>query len=139
MGGAAYNGAVVFGPVGGLIGWLLGRPNNVRDKAKAETELNAENGMGQVPKMQTDRELGVISSILLFLAKLWNTHIDGLESIGLLSAFVAKPWLFAAQACIISVFFPPFLPVYFVAYVAAVSFGLDEANGYRAKLPTLRG
>lgn len=141
VGGTAYNAAVIFGPLGGFIGWLVGnRPrsfapdiHNALAPDESVTEAITDKPQGLVEGKKPENALvALISSGLAITAALWNFHVDLLDAVGVLPAFIKSPWLFAVFCIAISIFFPPFLVVYFVAYVGALHHGMSEETGYRA-------
>lgn len=136
MQGTAYNGAVVFGPLGALIGWLIAsnRSEKIEDSPpKDESEEQTENEANVATDIGKNAA-NVFSSMLAILATIWNFHIDLLEAIGLLPIFCEKPWLFFVTAVVLSFFFPPFLAIYFVCYLGASHFGVNSENKYRVAI-----
>jgi len=135
MQGTAYNGAVVFAPLGAFIGWLISSISGKKDEDPAPTD-NVENKIDSSPSFG-DTIATVYTSILTILATIWNFHIDLLDMMKLLPVFQEKPWLFLVLAVVISVFFPPFLVLYFVCYLGAAHFGIKDENGYRSDINQL--
>lgn len=142
MGVAAFGGAVnaawVFGPVGGFIGWLvagrLSRPNTDTTSNRGdETTLASE--QTEPTETQRDHVASVMNSALMLLAYVWNAHITTLDRLGLLDTFTRSPILFFGLCIVITVFFPPFLVVYFVCWLAASHFDATEASRFYAKIP----
>ncbi len=141
VGGTAYNAAVIFVPLGGFIGWLIGnRPpasDNQAVQRPDDVLSEAEKGRFEAAKDDTKPDnafVALISSSLAITAALWNFHIDLLDTLGLFPVFARSPWLFVMLCVVISIFFPPFLVVYFAAYVGALHHGMSEKTAYRAVL-----
>ena len=132
--GTAYNGAVVFGPLGAFIGWLISKKNN-QDVENLPLKPSSSNGNEtDVASNLGASAASVFISALTILATVWNFHIDLLEMLKLLPTFQEKPWLFFVLAVVVSAIFPPFLAVYFVCYLSANRFGIEPENGYRASI-----
>ncbi|WP_207102840.1 hypothetical protein [Paracoccus shandongensis] len=139
-GGTAYNAAIIFAPLGGFIGWLVGSRYHasVPDHAVPKPDESVEKTISDQPQpVMNDKKVenalvSLITSGLAITAALWNFHVDLLDAVGLLPTFIKSPWLFAALCIVISIFFPPFLVVYFVAYIGALHHGMNEETSYRA-------
>lgn len=144
-GGTAYNGAYFLVPLGAFIGWLISRnktdnsaPTNVTENSK--DFLDGQGGLLQSPTAKENRTPpNFVHSMLLaagiFLATLWNFHIDLLEKVGVLESFIKQPFYFVAMCIGISIFLPPFVGAYLVAWLAAQQFGMSEETKYRAVIP----
>ena len=136
VGGTAYNAAFFLMPLGGFIGWLLAARNGALSTSKAE--INTEQAVGSIepqpePTSQPNAGLQLIlHSVLTIFATVWNFQIDVLKILGLLPTFVRQPLLFAGLCVVISVIFPPFLFLYFFAWLAANHFGLTAENQFRS-------
>jgi len=132
MQGTAYNGAIVFGPLGALIGWLIsGNEIEKMEEPRPTTESESE------AIVSFDFEKWATSIFLVMLAifaTVWNFHIDLLKMVRLMPYFREKPWLFFVMALVLSVLFPPFIVPYLVCYFSASHFGLTYENGYRASI-----
>ncbi|WP_412504933.1 hypothetical protein [Roseovarius sp. SYSU LYC5161] len=135
--GGGMNAAWVFGPVGGIIGWLVsdrlgGQPN---PEHQPKVELSPKDCELEKERQEnTPAFAKLIASTLMLLAYLWNIHITTLEKLGLLDSFVRQPLLFLGLCILVSLVFPPFLGVYFFCWVAAVEFGAKEETRYTAQL-----
>ena len=144
-GGAAYNGAVFLGPLGGFVGWLISIAGKTVTKPDAEETdgkvishpepINYQSsGHPSEGSSSTSPEpTNIYIAGLAILATVWNFHIEVLKMVNLLPIFLNKPWLFAALSVVVSVFFPPFLIVYFFAYLGASHFGASAENGFIAQ------
>ena len=76
----------------------------------------------------------ILHASLAILASVWNFHIDILKVLGLLPTFVRQPLLFAGLCVVVSAVFPPFLGLYFSAWLAANHFGLSEERQFRVTI-----
>ena len=76
----------------------------------------------------------LIWAFLTLMATVWNFHIDVLHTLKLLPAFVKQPLLFVGLCIVLTVFFPPFFILYFLAWLSANHFGITEEADYRAKI-----
>ena len=135
-GGTAYNATFFVVPIGGFVGWLLASQNNAQtDRAPESTASPATKLIGPEPELSNNPSTGfasIVHSALAILATIWNFQIEILNALGVLPTFVRQPLLFAGLCIVISVFFPPFLAVYFFAWLGANHFGLSEDNQFRA-------
>lgn len=143
MSGTAFNGAYLFCPLGGFIGWLVSRkleetgetsPEKSPDPADPDSDdisNTKENTFDHLKSADTIIPL-IIYSALAIAASVWNFHIDLLKVTGLLPTFVENPWLFVILCVVITFFVQPFLAIYSVAYLAASHFGASEKTDYRA-------
>lgn len=136
VGGAAYNAAIFFVPLGAFIGWLIASrvPPSVKKSDATEIEQAAS-----TPSQSSETEVVlregigmIVHSALAIMAFAWNFHIEVLRLLGVLPTFVRQPLLFAGLCIVISVVFPPFIGIYFIAWLAANHFGLSQENQYRA-------
>ena len=138
-GGDAVNGVFVFGPIGAFIGWLLSRREHLEDTSlepvadSVETKLQP--GAHQDPPLASK----VFHAVFVLFASLWNAHISLLQACSVLPTFIQKPWLFFVLGILFSIPFPPFLGVYFFAYLGASHFGMSEKTNYRATITDLHG
>ena len=140
MMGTAYNGAIIFGPLGAFIGWLVSKRNEkkageppLKPSPSTGNENQSENKSNVASNIGADTA-NVFISVLTILATVWNFHIDLLEMIKILPVFQDKPWLFFVLAVVVSAFFPPFIAVYFICYLGAAHFGVKPENGYRSSI-----
>ncbi|MEZ5913339.1 MAG: hypothetical protein R3D84_14895 [Paracoccaceae bacterium] len=138
VGGTAYNASVIFAPLGAFIGWLLASRRNTSpnayhqsDKAPLYGNDQNERETGTPPR---DNIAAIVHSALAILATVWNFQIDILKVLGILPAFVRQPLLFAGLCLVVSIVFPPFLGVYFFAWLAANHFGLSEETQFRVSI-----
>ncbi len=136
-GGTAYNAAFFFGPLGAFIGWLL--PN----KLSTPTEHTSDPPVSETPKPEPELLANNVShdqspltaiatSLIMILATVWNFHIDLLGYLRVLPYFLDMPIFFVGLCLIITMLFPPFLLLYFAAWLSANHFGLHKKNQYRA-------
>ncbi|AMY70852.1 hypothetical protein [Frigidibacter mobilis] len=144
VGGTAYNAAVFLTPLGAFIGWLISRSIGGATKQAAAgvepatsvqerpQEAVSENSVSDVPNRDFFERL--VWSVLALLATLWNFQIDLLDKVGVLPTFVRQPLLFAGLCIVISVFFPPALVIYFLAWLGANHFKISEETSYRATI-----
>ncbi|MDC0658409.1 hypothetical protein N6L27_10415 [Leisingera sp. SS27] len=128
-GGDAYNAAVFLTPLGAFVGWVLALRNSAISSANEDTVQSKAST--EDPARTQSNVPQLVEGALALLASMWNFQIDMLKAIGLLDTFVRQPMLFAGLAIVISVFLPPFLPVYFCAWLGANHFGLSKENSYR--------
>lgn len=135
VGGAGYNAAVFLVPLGAFIGWLLAsRSSTALDHSLAPTHVETGTLADQSSETEFVFRQGagmIFHSALAILASIWNFQIDTLKALGLLPAFVRQPLLFAGLCIVVSMVFPPFLGLYFFAWLAANHFGLSEECQYR--------
>ena len=138
-GGSAVNAAWVFGPIGAFIGWLIST-KQLAPKTQTESE-SGRPAPEQTPDVSSNnikRETNILSkgleASLTILAVAWNFHIDLLHAIGILDTFIRQPMLFVGLCVVISVFFPPYLVVYFLAWLAANHFHASAETKFRAQL-----
>ena len=131
MQGTAYNGAVVFGPSGAFIGWLISR-NSKKSAIDSPLEPSSSNESDAQAEDKTEMAsnlgasaAGVFISALAILAAVWNFHIDLLKVTRLLPIFQEKPWLFIVLGVVVSAFLPPFLPVCLFAIWVLFILGQD--------------
>ncbi|UWQ99031.1 hypothetical protein K3729_16720 [Rhodobacteraceae bacterium S2214] len=131
FGGSAYNAAWFFTPLGAFIGWLVHKSSASEGVDLEQTrDFDAlDSSAEKVGKASAN----IFTSLLKILASLWNFQIDLLDTLGLLQTFVKQPLLFAGLCVVISVFFPPFLVIYFLSWLGASHFGATENTKYRAK------
>ena len=143
-GGAGYNAAWVFGPLGAFVGWLVSSKmeqgstavkNN--DPTEHDEHGNEQEAVGPSAELG-DRAIkffqDVLWSVLVLLATVWNFHIDLLEKVGFLPTFVRQPLLFPGMCIAVSLVFPPFFILYLLAWVAASTFNISEETNYRATI-----
>ena len=136
-GGDAVNGIFVFGPIGAFIGWLLARRGHLENPTLEPIADGIE------PKLQPNAHEGpplpsrVFHAVFVLFASFWNAHISVLQACSVLPIFIQKPWLFFVLGILISIPFPPFLGVYFFAYLGALHFQMSEKTGYRANITDL--
>ncbi|GGO31845.1 hypothetical protein GCM10010991_18410 [Gemmobacter aquaticus] len=141
FGGTAYNGALVFGPLGAFIGWLISRSG----KTESESSLGAMSGSlnssedtaDLAKKAQSGKSLGlgdVFRSVLILLASAWNFHIEILRLMRLLPYFKEMPWLFLIVLGVGTLVFPPFFGVYFFCYLGAAHFGIAADHDFIAQI-----
>lgn len=135
VGGTAYNAAVFLAPLGAFIGWLLSSRNSAISEQKTELHLQSPSETNS-QHTQNDGKAQLIvgqlvHSTLAIMASVWNFQIAVLNSLGLLPTFVRQPLLFLGFCIVVSMFFPPFLVLYFCAWVAASHFGLSKEDQYR--------
>ncbi|MDA9208554.1 hypothetical protein N9O61_06710 [Octadecabacter sp.] len=130
FGGTAYNAAWFFTPLGAFIGWLI------------PSKQHLDKDISTVPLATSDETSGgekvgnalatIFTALLRIMASLWNFQIDVLNVLGVLPTFVRQPLLFAGVCFVISIFFPPFLAIYFLAWLGANHFEMSEATNYRS-------
>jgi hypothetical protein len=137
-GDTAYNAAVFLTPLGAFIGWLLSFKNQALDAPVLEVPENTrmEDISGETDSKKSERSGPqlLVHSTMAIMASVWNFHIDLLKTLGLLSTFVRQPLFFLGLAVVVSVAFPPFLLVYFFAWLGASYFGLSEKEQYRVEI-----
>lgn len=138
VGGSAYNATFFLVPLGGFVGWLIATRNSAA--TDPTTERDAVPTSSVVPAQVEPADSGakgfglVVHSALAILATVWNFHIEILNALGVLPTFVRQPLLFAGLCVVISAFFPPFLALYFFAWLGANHFGLSEEKQFRATI-----
>ena len=136
-GGDAVNGIFVFGPIGAFIGWLLARRGHPEQTMmEAVADVNEPNVLSAI-KAEPPLVSKVLHAVFVLFASLWNAHISLLQACSVLPIFIQKPWLFFVLGILISLPFPPFLGVYFFAYLGASHFGMSEKTRYRANITDL--
>ena len=144
VGGTAYNAALFLTPLGAFIGWLASRANiESAEERRGSSEERLDHDHSGKTESEDDLESEVKSQspvessvwpALALLATLWNFQIDLLEKVGLLKTFVRQPLLFVGLCIVVSIFFPPFLLVYFLSWAAACHFDISQDNNYRAHI-----
>ena len=98
VGGTAYNAALFLTPLGAFVGWLVASKIELIKKGE-DTHPEDRNGSdsgkshaAQNEEARADAPESLIQklfwSAITLLATLWNFHIDIIEAIGLLPAFV---------------------------------------------------
>lgn len=135
-GGTAINGAWVLSIVTAFIGWLIGNNQSASSNAQGTSASSTTDTSSEMAESNAkeDSVTAVLRGALELVASIWNFHIDLLQHIGLLNAFCERPWLFAAFALAVSVFFPPFAVLYFVTYLSAAMMGANRINQFRAQI-----
>jgi hypothetical protein len=137
-GGIAFNAALLFSPLGGLLGWLVAQSlNNRNEKIEDQTDnagLTDDTKSDNLEKNQLGILGNIVWSGLALMAVLWNFHLYILRSLGVLNAFIKNPWMFFALCILVSLFIPIFGVIYFIAWLAANSFGASEDTEYEAEI-----
>jgi hypothetical protein len=135
VGGNAYNAAFFLSPIGAYIGWLLVAKNStIGEPQIEEPQLLPEKPTPASLDKSIDWGAGfeqLIHSALAIMASLWNFHIEILRIVGLLPTFARQPLLFLGLCVVIYVVFPPFLIVYFCAWLGASHFGQSTENQFK--------
>lgn len=136
VGGTAYNAAYFLAPLGAFIGWLLASRKEIEAGRPTESgSAQPTDTIGPLPESAekpTNSFAPIVHSTWVILATIWNFQIEILNTLGVLPTFVRQPLLFAGLCVVISVFFPPFLILYFFAWLGANHFGLSEENQFRS-------
>jgi hypothetical protein len=136
VGGTAFNAAFFVVPLGGFVGWLLASRNDAQTGHQPEiapaATLETINSQSRPSIKSNGGFASIVHSALAILATIWNFQIEILSALGILPTFVRQPLLFAGLCIVISVFFPPFLALYFFAWLGANHFGLSEENQFRS-------
>ncbi|ASM71218.1 MULTISPECIES: hypothetical protein [Roseobacteraceae] len=144
VGGTAYNAMYFLAPTGAFIGWLVSRDKDAdgRTSDVGTFSSNSEFGLDEdsAPKSPDNKPdeknffMGLFWAAAALLATLWNFQIDLLERVGVLNSFVQRPLYFLALCICISLFFPPFIGLYILAWLGAHQFGISETSKYRADI-----
>jgi hypothetical protein len=132
--GGAVNAAIVFGPVGFIIGWLL--PVSALEKATPRETAPIDKKVDPVPSSEGDFHSveTAINEIIPLLARIlvsvWNMQIKLLIALGLMDSFVKRSWLLFALAVVLLAVFYPLGVVFSVTGITAMSYGAKPENRF---------
>ncbi len=149
--GAAVNGAVVFGPIGFIIGWLVPSRSPVATTALTspmaapETaadcmvpQAGAPPAVPTIPQSELQRieaslnEMVPIASRIA--ASIWNMQMKVLIAVGVMPFLVQRPWLlFAIAFALLAVVFPLGI-VFTVTGMAAMHFDAKPEDRFLVDL-----
>jgi hypothetical protein len=111
--GDAVNGAVVFGPLGFLVGWLLPRNAASGNQTVAESSSKTpvdetESALGSQDFKNAESSIDEMVPLAgKLLLSIWNLQMRGLIAVGAMEHVVRRPWLlFALALVLLAVVFP---------------------------------
>ena len=135
--GDAVNGSVVFGPIGLVIGWLLPLKNsNQSDHIDGEGGVTIGTDEDVTPPKSDELktvEAAINEMIPIFgriFLSIWNMQINALISIGAISYFVGRPWLFVAAAIVLLVLALPLGIIFSVTCLVAMHYGANSKDQF---------
>lgn len=135
--GDAVNGAVVFGPIGLFFGWLL--PHKSSDQSSSDDSdgaITIETKEDVMPLKSDEMktvETAINEIIPLFgrmILSMWNLQVKALISIGAISHFLARPWLFVATAIVLLVLVLPLGIIFSIMGMVAMHYGANAKDQF---------
>ncbi|TIN70479.1 MAG: hypothetical protein E5Y30_15840 [Mesorhizobium sp.] len=142
--GGAVSGAVVFGPIGFVIGWLLPAKwtgtqapptGSLLTPVEAATEATPDPfEQAAAPRSDVQRVEDSLNEMIPIvgrvLGSVWNLEMRVLIAVGLMPYFVRHGWLlFGIAVLLLAVVFPLGI-VFTVTGVAAMSYGATASSNY---------
>lgn len=139
--GGAVNGAVVFGPIGFLVGWMMPTPRVRNDGQPRSSPADAgaampEPNLGQTeaPRDDYQRVEDSLKEITLLIGRLlgsvWNLEMRLLIAVGLMPYLVRHPWLLFGIAFVMLALAFPFGVVFTITGLAAMSYGAEPSSRF---------
>lgn len=141
--GGGVNGAVVFGPIGFVIGWLMptrwlgtgAEPSLVVDPAVVEVEATQDTvEQPEAPRSDYQRVEDSLSEMMpivgRILGSVWNLEMRLLIAIGLMPYLVRHGWLLIGIAFVLLAVVFPLGIIFTVTGVAAMNYGAEAGNNF---------
>ncbi|MES0061463.1 hypothetical protein [Mesorhizobium sp. M0041] len=140
--GGGVNGAIVFGPIGFVIGWLMPSKSTGTEAPPANPLLDPEL-VGAVPDpvdgpsaphgdyQRVEASLSEMIPIIgRILGSVWNLEMKLLIAVGLMPYIVRHGWLlFGIALVLLAVVFPLGI-VFTVTGIAAMNYGAEAGNRF---------
>ena len=138
-GGGAVNGAIVFGPIGAVIGYLLGRqniPDQSTDHLNNDTVLDPMEIQPHDENMAdlTSSIENIFGAVVQILSLAWNFEMKLFKAIRLMPMLVKHPVLFAVIGLLSLAFSPPIGVVFCLTAFAAMHKGVDRRRSFVIKI-----
>jgi hypothetical protein len=134
--GGAVNGALVFGPLGFLVGCLLPRSATSKDQTVAEPSSKTPIDEIQ-PAMRSQDFKNAESSIDemvpiagKLLVSVWNLQMRGLIAVGAMEHVVRRPWLLFVLALVLLTVVLPIGIVFAVTGLAGIHYGASPRGQF---------
>jgi hypothetical protein len=138
--GDAVNGAIVFGPIGFIVGWFL--PSSTKPSDRID---DTETGLvGAVEASSLKDELQnaetsinrIFETVTRLFASIWNVQMKVLIALNLMGYFKDYPWLFVCLAVVLLVLILPLGVIFSVSGMVAMHYNVKGQDGFLIKLNT---
>lgn len=139
--GGAVNGALVFGPIGFLIGWMMPTPPVRTDWPPGDSSADADDARPEAHLGQTEAPRGdyqrvedslkdIIPIVGRLLGSVWNLEMRLLIAVGLMPYLVRHPWLLFGIAFVMLALVFPLGVVFTITGLAAMSYGAEPSSRF---------
>lgn len=137
--GGGVNGALVFGPIGFVIGWLMPGKGSAPQSPRAEAQQAPDPvESSAAPRSDFARLEDSLNDMVPVAARalcsIWNLQMKLLIAVGLMPHLVRYPWLlFGTAFVLLGVVFPLGI-VFTVTGVAAMQYGAEAKSNFLVNL-----